>query len=224
GRAWRRGPFFGPLRGRRPRGGRGSAGADRALLRRAERTPLAGRLFRSGSAGADRPGPSAPSGAVAGQPMNQAVGTVFHYVALHCVAWKRIGCSGRHASGGGPHSQGGGGWSPGTGRWVAGVWGVAGVSPRPVGHPEGYPEPGGAARPGRFAVAQARAWHPRRNPGTGGACPTDRGEPPPPGRESRRTPPGEAAAGGAETAVDLRKCVIQITRPDPCFRWTPTPE
>src|SRR5690606_19779076 len=67
GRAWRRGPFFGPLRGRRPRGGRGSAGADRALLRRAERTPLAGRLFRSGSAGADRPGPSAPSGAVAGQ-------------------------------------------------------------------------------------------------------------------------------------------------------------
>src|SRR5690606_516516 len=132
------------------------------------------------------------------------------------------GPGGRRPPRGGPSANGGGvrgRW----GRWGAGVWGVAGVSPRPVGHPEGYPEPGGAARPGRFAVA-SRAWHPRRNPGTGGACPTDRGEPPPTGREPWRTPPGEAAAGGAETAPDLRKCVIQITRPDPCFRWIPPPE
>src|SRR5690606_16310001 len=126
------------------------------------------------------------------------------------------GPGGRRPPRGGPSANGGGvrgRW----GRWGAGVWGVAGVSPRPVGHPEGYPEPGGAARPGRFAVA-SRAWHPRRNPGTGGACPTDRGEPPPTGREPWRTPPGEVQAGATRHRVRYvstlpSRSALRTTRP-----------
>ncbi|BFO23064.1 hypothetical protein SHKM778_94520 (plasmid) [Streptomyces sp. KM77-8] len=112
----------------------------------------------------------------------------------------------------GPYSQGAGARGElGPGGWLG--WRGGRGLPRPVGHPEGYPEPGGAARPGRFAVAP-RAWRPRRNPGTGEparpteGAPAHRAEP-------WRTPPGEAAAGGAGTAPDLRKCVIQITPETP---------
>ncbi|CAM5443786.1 hypothetical protein SALBM311S_11633 [Streptomyces alboniger] len=125
------------------------------------------------------------------------------------------------ASGGGPYSQGAGVWGElGPGGWLG--CGVAGGSPRSVGHPEGYPEPGGAARPGRFAVAP-RAWHPRRNPGTGEPARPTEGSPRPPGGAVADAV-DQAAAGGTETAPDLRKHVIQITRRNPYSRWTRTPK
>ncbi|CAM5442485.1 hypothetical protein SALBM311S_10405 [Streptomyces alboniger] len=205
GRAWRRGTSCwapsGPAAARRP----GSAGADRALLRRAERTPLAGRLpytvphavlrfaprplaipalravrgdplrwisaqcaFRAAAAAPRRRGPlRGPAGTV---PVKKC------RPRAHTWPWWRGGT----ASGGGPYSQGvrlRGELRPGG--WLG--CGVAGGSPRPVGHPEGYPEPGGAARPSRFAVARARAWHPRRNPGTGEPARPTEGSPRPPG-------------------------------------------
>src|SRR5690606_24026797 len=93
----------GPAAAGRP----GSAGADRALLRRAERTPLAGRLFRSGSAGADRR-------------------------VRPCRDGRRRAAPGR---GRGEQRRlrraltpKGGGLRASWARWVAGVWGVAGVS------------------------------------------------------------------------------------------------
>ncbi|CAM5442355.1 hypothetical protein SALBM311S_10403 [Streptomyces alboniger] len=123
----------------------------------------------------------------------------------------------------GPYSQGGGGSVTVCGPWVAGVEGWPGaplgrsVTRRATRNPAG--PPGRAAsrsrerEPGTPAGTRVRASLPDRPRG----APAHRAEP-------WRTPPGEAAAGGAEIAPDLRKDVMQITRRNPHSRWTRTPE
>ncbi|CAM5442219.1 hypothetical protein SALBM311S_10401 [Streptomyces alboniger] len=297
GRAWRRGTSCwapsGPAAARRP----GSAGADRALLRRAERAPLAGRLHPFGSAGADRrdrprrprwsPGCTWSRWRAGRSASGDECRCLWHRqrcgplrgpwqcrrFASRCGAPRRTGwsaaldrsavhasrgvfvaprrrrrapplrgggarCAGRPdpsaspgstwswwrrrtASGGGPYSQGGGG-SVVCG--PVGGWGVGRpgaplgrlVTRRATRNPAG--PPGRAAsrslrEPGTPAGTRVRASLPDRPRG----APAHRAEP-------WRTPPGEAAAGGTETAPDLRKHVIQVTPRDPCFRWTRTPK
>ncbi|CAM5443651.1 hypothetical protein SALBM311S_11631 [Streptomyces alboniger] len=206
GRAWRRGTSCwapsGPAAARRP----GSAGADRALLRRAERTPLAGRLPYTVPHAvlrfAPRPLAIPALRAVRGDPLR--------WISAQC-AFRAAAAAPRQA---GPAARAGrdcprqevpppGPYLAVVGgrdrfrrgpllprgavagrveaRWVAGVWGGRGL-PSAGRSPGGLPgtRRGRQAEPLRGRASASLA--PPPEPGYGRACPTDRGEPPPTGR------------------------------------------
>ncbi|OEJ20923.1 hypothetical protein BGK67_35400 (plasmid) [Streptomyces subrutilus] len=87
----------------------------------------------------------------------------------------------REASGGplGPKGRGRGGLCGGAVAEVQAV--VVGVSPRSVGHPSGYQEPGGGRQDGPLRGRASAILAAPTSLLVGRSCPTDRGEPPPTG-------------------------------------------
>src|SRR5690606_16815831 len=147
-------PFFWPLRGRRPRGGRGPLARTGPSFVGPKRAPLAGRRPCSGSVAPSYGRRRAAPGRGRGEQRR----------LRRALTPKGVGAQ-----------------SSCAGRWVAGVEGWPGSPLGRSGTLRATAEPAGAARPSRFAVAQARAWHPPQNRRYGGAARPTEGSPRPPG-------------------------------------------
>ncbi|OEJ20916.1 hypothetical protein BGK67_35365 (plasmid) [Streptomyces subrutilus] len=96
---------------------------------------------------------------------------------------------------------------------------VTGGSPRSVGHPSGYQDPGGGRQDGPLRGRASAILAAPTSLLVGRSCPTDRGEPPPTGwgvAEAAR--PAAARRGGPALTCGN---VTQVTHLEDLLSWTP---